>query len=238
MSARLPGSLTLALGLGLLAAVGVSGGIARPALYDGVATAEPYRYVVGSPSAAGGALAASVSLPVVGGQSPAVAVATGENPPQAQLLAVPGAFWVTAGTEAVAVSIRPVSPGPLPEGRSLVGNAYRITVTDQSGRALAIRPSVDVTVVLRAPRATSPSAMLRRGASTWERLDIQPTGLPELYSVAGLTALGEFALVGSPSILPGGPPSLATYGLLAAVLGIGAVVLWVGFREQRARQSG
>ncbi|HEY0408785.1 MAG TPA: hypothetical protein VGE42_00810, partial [Candidatus Dormibacteraeota bacterium] len=113
MTAGRRAAATLAAGAALLALAWSVGPRSAPPLYDGgPIVAEPYRYLhppagftnTKSPGTI------DVTLRLEGGQSPAMAETTDEQPAQAQLLAAQGAFTVPPGATGVRVTIAPVEP--------------------------------------------------------------------------------------------------------------------------------
>jgi len=80
----------LAAGLGLVVAAQRLAPISGPPLYDGVVVEDEYKWLSPPAGYQGGAPSAAATVPVQGGQSPNVAVATSEQPPQAQVFAGAG----------------------------------------------------------------------------------------------------------------------------------------------------
>ena len=76
-----------------------------PPLYDGVVVIPPYQWVDPPPGEQGNPQGASATVPVHGGESPLVALATPEDVPQAQILAVPGDLTLPAGARRIVASI-------------------------------------------------------------------------------------------------------------------------------------
>src|SRR4051794_28418050 len=101
-------------------------------LYDGVIVEEPYRYVAPGPGEEGNPSSFSLEPGVENGASRAFVAATTENPPQAQLIALPKAFVLPPGATTVRVSIEPRAATPAPAAGSIVGNVYRVVVTNGS----------------------------------------------------------------------------------------------------------
>src|SRR4051794_23860368 len=149
---RALGGLAITIGLGLTLAVQLRAPVGVP-LYDGVVVAEPYRYL--HPTKAGDAgnpTSASSTIDVSGDQSPVMAIATEEQPPQAQLIAQGDAFQLPAGSTQLQISVEPVDPQAQPTTDSIAGNAYRFAVVNQAGAPVTVK-SCDacLSLVLRSP---------------------------------------------------------------------------------------
>lgn len=198
-----------------------------PPLYDGgPIIAEPYRYCQPPPGLRGGRTPGSVdqALPVQGGQSPAMAETTDEQPSQAQLLAPQGAFAVPPGTVSLRATIRCAPPPPVPPtGGNLDGNVYSIVVAAGT-TPLTIRPGQQVTVVLRGPAGVPNVTLELFSGTAWTRLDTQPLGntAPDSYA-ANVSQLGDFALVAVPT--PGSSGGGGGGGVIAALVIVAVVVV-------------
>lgn len=167
-------------------------------LYDGVPIAEPYRFLRPAAGQPGDPTSASERTEVTGALSPVLTPATAELPPQAQLVAQQSAFELTEDVTELVAEIVPVDPPtPLPEGTTILGNAYRFSVTDQEGDPVRFRPcSGCVTIALRSPE-NSPGGEIRQFRDgAWVAV---PTlhGASGLYN-ANLTSLGVVALFAAP----------------------------------------
>ncbi|MGO9208323.1 MAG: cytochrome c oxidase assembly protein [Candidatus Limnocylindrales bacterium] len=184
----------IVVGLALAAWAQLSGPLAGPPLYDGVVANDAYRYLTPSPGEHGNPGQVSEAMAVVAGGSPGFAVATTEEPPQAQLFATPGALRLPSGAAAVRVSIRAVAvPSALPGDGQVVGNVYAIEVTDDRGAPLSAPLSARVTVILREPAGAADAQVERFAGGTWQPL----TTYAEAQSLrlVLVTGFGEFALV-------------------------------------------
>lgn len=213
---------TLVLAALAIAAVQWAAPVGAPPLYDGVVVLDTYRYLAPAPGQAGSPTSYSGSQPVVNGTSPAIAAATAENPPQAQLIAGPAALVVAPGTTALTISIQPVAPAtPLP-GDPIAGNAYRFIVSDQAGAATPIGPGLRVTIALRAPDRVADARMARYTGTGWQALPTGAGGQGGIF-LANVDALGDFALLATPG--PGLDPRLVAGAVLAA--GASVLLLWV-----------
>lgn len=208
-----PALATIVIGLGLAFAAAEVAPLPGPPLYDGVVPVEAYLWLTPPPGEHGGAKGASQTLAVSGGTSPLVALATPELTPQAQLFAAPGALTLPPATTSITVSITPVEAVSLPADGHIEGNVYRITIVNQAGAAATAPASASVSVVLRAPDATTTEAtmsLLAEGA--WQPLKTAAAGLGATF-IAVVTAFGDFALtqpgpVGTPAG-SGGPVATA-----------------------------
>jgi hypothetical protein len=231
---RRTGLLVVVVGTLLIAAAQRLAPIGSPALYDGVVVQDPYRYLAPGPGQAGSPTSYSGSLPIVSGSSPAIAAATTETPPQAQLVVGPGAVLVTPGTTALTATIEPVAPGLPPPTIPIAGNAYRFGLTNQAGAPLAFRSGSTATVVLRAPGGTGEALVARYTGSGWVTLPTESGAQPGVW-IANTTALGDFALVAPLS--PGLDPRFVAATVVAAAVSVavlGFVILRQGRRPQRA----
>jgi hypothetical protein len=232
MRSRAAAAMTLAAGLALVVVAGVADRGSAPPLYDGVVVTEPYRWVNPPSGQLGDPGSFSQAEPVQNGTSPAFAAATRESPPQAQLLASQGAFAVPSGTAQLQVGLTPIAP---PVGGSIVGNAYRISVTDASGAVIPLEPAAQVTIVLRAPAGTTGATIVRLVGSTWQAVPDAPAGSQD-SRLATVGTLGVFAIQGT--LASNEPSSVAiTVGILVlAGLG-GLLVLWIRGRGPSARPA-
>jgi hypothetical protein len=200
---RLLVALALLAGLGLIwVGQELSPPISAP-LFDGVFVEESYRYVDPPPGAAGDPFPAQVTQAVTGGSVPLLALATAEVPPQAQIVAQADALEITSAVSSIAVSIAPsASSDP-----RVSGNVYTITATDQAGSALQLKPSVLVTVVLRAPQPGPNVQIGRLDGQRWVALPTDRSSILDILS-ANVEQLGAFAVLvgagssGSPSSAP------------------------------------
>jgi hypothetical protein len=224
----------LAAGVALLGLAGGLGPRSAPPLYDsGPIIAEHYRYLHPPPgfTATKPPGVIDVTLALEGGQSPAMAESTEENPAQAQLLVAQGAFTVPPGATKVHVTITPVDPpSAAPQGGVLDGNVYRFAVTAlPSGSPMPLKSGQQVTVVLRGPAGVGTPVLDLWDGTTWAKLDTTPLGAnsPDSYA-ANVTALGDIALVAPPTTSNGGGGNAGVVVagvIVAAVLVAAAIVL-------------
>jgi hypothetical protein len=224
----------LAGGLLVVAAAQALARPGSPALYDGVVSQEPYRWLNPSGGHAGNPTSFHTSLKVTGSSSPQFVAATSESPPQAQLIGGPGAFAVPPGTTAINVTIDPLS-APNASGGQVTGNAYRFGVTDQSGAALSVVPSSALTLVLRAPDGIVDATIAQVVGGSWQPLTTQPAGQPGIF-IANVTQLGDFALIlpGVTGVFGLDPVIIAVAAGIAVLSAIG--LLWV-VRSGRRRAA-
>jgi hypothetical protein len=222
MRSRVAAAMTLAAGLALVVVAGVADRGSAPPLYDGVVVTQPYRWVLPPPGQPGDPGSFSEAEPVQNGLSAAFAAATTETPPQAQLLASQGAFAVPSGTTQLQVSLTPIAP---PVAGSIVGNAYRISVTDPSGAEVPLEPSTQVTIVLRAPAGTTGASIVRLVNGSWQAVSSVPAGAQD-SQLAAVETLGVFAIQGTTN--SNGPsPVVITLGIIVGVGVVGLVGLWL-----------
>jgi hypothetical protein len=219
------GGGAFALVLQVLAPVGVP-------LYDGVQVVEPYRFLHPGSGQAGDPTSFTATLEVTEGVSPTVAARTGEQPPQAQMIGQQGAFELTPGATAVVASITAVEPPAQPASGPILGNAYRFSVTDQSGDALAIKAcSGCVSLVLRAPDGTVGGTLAHFEGGSWVPVETRHAGTVGLYQ-ANPTVTGIYAIVSTGQSAGGGPDVV----LLLAIAGVALIfVAFVTLLYLRAR---
>jgi hypothetical protein len=203
----------LVIGLGLAFAAAEMAPLPGPPLYDGVVPVEAYRWLTPPPGEHGGAGGATATLPVSDGTSPLVALATPELTPQAQLFAAPRALTLPPGTTSITVSITPVEAVSLPTDGHIDGNVYRITIVNQAGVPATAPATASVSIILRAPNATTTEATIRLlKDGTWQPLKTNAAGLGATF-LAVVTEFGDFALTQpGPAGTPGGsggPPATA-----------------------------
>ncbi len=233
MNPRSTGLASLVAGLAVIALVQLLVPARRPPLYDGVVVEEPYRYVDPAGAEAGNPTAYAGSEPVTGSVSPALAAATNESPPQAQLIAQAGAFAITSAISELDVSITPAAPDP-PD--SVLGNAYRFAVAAPDGTAVGIRGDSFVTLALRAPAGATGVTIVKLVDGAWQPVPMMDSGQPDIY-LANVDALGEFAVRGTlATTAPSSNPLVRLIGIaLAAVFVVVAgSLLWPRRRSRPA----
>jgi hypothetical protein len=210
-SRRRAGWFVVAAGIVFVAAAQALSPVAAP-LFDGLIVLGPYHFLNPGTGQTGSPTSATVTEPLVSGASPGFNAATTEPSPQAQLIAAPGAFALGPGSTAVTVTISPIPPPAPSTVGPILGNVYRFTVTDQAGNALATKPGTDVTIVLRAPDATTDAVFAEYSAGAWQQIPSSSSGTPGFF-IAMTGGGGEYGLVAAP----------AGFGLLQA--GILAIVV-------------
>jgi hypothetical protein len=186
----------VALGLGLVLLVRIRDPRPAPPLYDGVIVVAPYLWLDPPPGELGGALGTSAKVAVTGGQNRIVAVATAEEPPQAQILATPGALVLGQGATSLSVSIAPVEPvQPVPDGY-IDGNVYRFVVVDQLGRPATAPASAYVSIFLRAANPADVDGTIEQfDGTSWVPLVSSSEGGAGFLAI--VTTFGDFAVVGT-----------------------------------------
>jgi len=226
-------ALSLVAGLAVMAIAQLAAPLGSPPLYDGVVVQEPYRYLAPGSGQAGSPSSFTSPVPVDGTTSPQFVGATTENPPQAQLIASPGAFVIPTGVGALNVSIEPVAESaPAPNG-PIAGNVYRFTVADQAGNPLAIAPAKLPTLILRAPDGILAATIARYSGSGWQEVPTQSSGQPGIY-YANVNALGDYALIAASA---SGVFGLDTGLVVAAVVAAGISAFGLGFLVTRRRKA-
>jgi hypothetical protein len=228
--------LTLAIGAAVAAGAQIASPVGVP-LYDGVVVTEPYRFLHPGPGQPGSPSSFASEPGLDDGSSRAFAAATTENPPQAQLIALPKAFAVPAGATTVKVSITPVEPGAAPSAGSIAGNVYRFSVSDGSGAELAATGDPRPTITLRAPDGVVDASIGHLTGTGWQLVETDHTPGLGLYSTSP-SVLGDYAL-----IVGGGKAATLDLGLVvAAAVTVGApvvvgIVLFVRRRRDRTLQA-
>lgn len=206
---------------------------ASPAIYDGNCIADPYVTLGGSPAPQG----ATMTFPATTTPFPASEVFTGETPPQAQLLMESGSF---DNTVALTISVTPVAPPAVkPSSGMIEGNVYKYSAVNPAGVAVAPRPNVLLTIVLRGTKSIPPPVIDRFNGTSWTPLTTQNSGCGNTFLTTS-TQLGEFAAVApggtspSPTAATGGIPGALIIGALAALLVIAVAVLFTLDRRRNA----
>jgi hypothetical protein len=225
--------LSLLIGLAVVVAAQLIAPLGSPPLYDGVVVGEPYRYLAPGPGQVGSPTSFSSQLPVAGTTSPQIVAATTESPPQAQLIAAPGAFVIPTGVGSLDVSVEPVAAQASPSDGPIAGNVYRFAVSDPTGTALTVNTRTLPTVVLRAPDGVIDATIGRYVGAGWQELPTEPSGQPGIY-LTNASALGDFALIATPNPgLLGLDPRLVATGVVTGVLS----ALAIGYLQARSRRQ-
>ena len=232
------GLLACVAGLALAAAVQLTEPTLRPPLYDGVVTVEPYRYLEPVGTERGGAEGATVTIPVPGDASPAVALGTPEQPPQAQVIAGAGDLALPSGSTALVVTITPVAAATTPPSGAIAGNTYRVGVVNQAGVPVRPVPGSRVTLALRDPGSTDLARIELLSGGAWEPLATASAAVSGTFETSVLPSFGDFALVGAASARPSGSDLSPFAGVTAAALVLAAAVVGVMYVRGRRRISG
>jgi len=218
--------VTLAVGIGLIVAAQLLAPVAAP-LFDALTVLGPYHYLAPAAGQTGDPTSALVTEPLANSTSPGFNAATSESPPQAQLIASPDAFQLAPGSTSVTIAIKPVAPPAPSTVGTIVGNVYSYSVTDQNGVQLSTKAGTDVTLVLRAPDATT-EAVARFANGAWTQIASSPSGTPAFF-LGTTSTFGDFALVAT----KGGFGPLEVSLL---ILVVGAVLGVIGFLVLRRRR--
>ena len=217
-------AIAIGIGAGVILVAGRLSPIAAPPLYDGVVPIDPYRWLHPPAGQAGSPQAASMTITVdQPPQSPLVAVATPESPPQAQIFAPPGGLTMPAGVSSLQVTITPVDPVAAPSDGQVAGNVYRVVVTSQAGAPLSAPASARVSIVLRSPIDLPDATIERFNGTGWQPLKTDSAGFASTY-VAVVTDFGDFALVtasGQPASVPPSGAALPTPVASGGPTGVG-----------------
>ena len=200
-----------------------------PPLYDSFSNPDPYRYLHPGSGQRDTPTSATTTKPYTGQDPGPLVLATGENPPQAQLLIGADTLNIPAAAHAITATIAPIdTPQPLPRDGVVAGNTYRYRIVTDTGAEVTLRPDHPVSVVLRGPASTTQATIELFSNGTWSKLTTTPVGGPDIFA-ANTTQLGDVALV-APKAPPPQPPSssdrswvvwLAT-GIAAAIIALAA----------------
>jgi len=165
-----------------------------PPLYDGVIINEPYKWLEPPPGEEGGAQGATGTAGLENGASPLIAVATTEQPPQAQVFAPPGALVLPPGTTSLLLAITPIPAEGTPANGHIAGNVYRIGITNQAGVPTTAPPDAYVSVVMRGPDGLLEATMARFKDGSWNELQTSHAGYTSGF-LSIVTEFGDFALI-------------------------------------------
>jgi hypothetical protein len=213
-------------------------------LYDGVPIVAPYRFLAPAPGQLGSPASYAADAAVSNGRSPQITAATGENPPQAQLIGLDGSFTVPPGVTVLHVVITPVAAvAPLPTG-SISGNVYRIAVTAPTGADLPIAPGQGPTVALRGAAPLTNAAIFRYADGAWQQLDTVSNAALSIYT-AEPKGLGDFAVVdlGAAAFTTTDIVIAGTVGIVIVAIAIWAIRAWrrrraLALESERSRRRG
>jgi hypothetical protein len=232
-----------AAGLLLAAAAGlyvVAAWQSPPGFYDGFAPpADTYRWVKAPDGVTSNGLKplpGSTSLPVSSDHTrvAAGAVATGEEPPQAQLAIPAGAFNGPA-TDSVAVDVTPTAAPSRPENAVIVGNLYCATSTASLGKGQALKLALTYSAQL-----PSADAIYRYddGNPSWVRLTTTHDGAAATVS-ASISSLGCYAPASVAAATATASPKRSVVSLLPYVLAglilvvVAGLPLYIRLRRDR-----
>lgn len=191
---RALGWLTVFAGLGLALVVQGIAPVGVP-LYDGVIVPEPYRYLHPVGDQPGDPTSADTTKDVHGNQTPVFAVATDEQPPQAQMVAKEDAFQLPPGAAALHVTITPVDPTVQPTQGAIAGNVYRFAVTTTDGQALQPKSCDSCrTMVLRGPDDLLEGTIAHLEGGAWVDVATLHAGLAAMFQT-NANAMGDYAIL-------------------------------------------
>jgi hypothetical protein len=228
---RLRACLTLGLGAALALAAQLLAPVGVP-LYDGVTVNEPYRYLEPASGQQGQPTSYTAAPGLdAGGTSRSFAAATTESPPQAQLIALPGAFVPPNGATTMQVSIDAVPPDAQPVAGSIAGNVYRFAVTDGNGGSFTLAADAQPSLTLRGPDNVIDAVVGHLTTSGWQALATEHGGGLGLFTVVP-RELGDYAVL----VGVGAPSDYTT--LIAVSLSIGLPLLVaLGYFIRRSRRQ-
>jgi hypothetical protein len=191
---RLRAAVALGLGAGLALVAQLVSPVGVP-LYDGLTLNEPYRYLEPAAGQPGQPMSFRASPGLdAGGTSRSFAAATTENPPQAQLIALPGAFVPPAGATTMQVAIDAVVPSAKPTTGSIAGNVYRFSVTDDVGNPFTLAGGAQPTLTLRGPDGVTDAVIGHLTPAGWQALVTEHGGGLGLFTVVP-TELGDYVVL-------------------------------------------
>lgn len=219
---------TAALAVGLLIVVWARATVPGVSpLFDGVFVADPYLYLSPPPGGDGSPTSAAETIAVDNGSSPAFAVYTGEDPPQAELMAHGGELTLQAGSRYIRVTIDPIAPPATASTDQIAGNVYRFSIADQTGNVLALAAGQTMTIAMRGPAGIPADAVIARLENGgWQTQTTSPSGLPD-FLLTNITSLGDYAILGSIAVKPSGESPILLIVALVVAAAIG-LLAWRG----------
>jgi len=229
--------LVVLAGLGLALAVQVRAPVGVP-LYDGQPIVETYRYLHPANGQRGNPTSANSTKEVDGTKTPVFAVATEEQPPQAQMTVQEDAFQLPTGTSALQVSITPVDAAAQPTEGQIAGNVYRFSVTTPSGQVLAPKTCDTCrTLVIRAPENVAEGTIAHLDNGAWVDVATFHAGIAGMFQ-ANAPAMGDYAVIVASG--PAGGAGDGNLGLLifagiALALFFAAVAALFWYRRRPAK---
>jgi hypothetical protein len=233
---RTLGWLAVLAGLGLALSVQRIAPVGVP-LYDGVIVPEPYRYLHPVGDQPGDPTSADTTKDVQGDKTPVFAVATDEQPPQAQMVAQENAFQLPVGASALHVTITPVDPTVQPTQGAIAGNVYRFAVTTTDGQAL-VPKSCDAcrTMVIRGPENLTAGTIAHLENGAWVNVATLHAGVAAMFQT-NATAMGDYAILaggGGTGEGGGGGMDLLLFAGIALALFFAAVAGLFWYRRRPA----
>ena len=225
---RALGWLAVLAGLGLALAVQRIAPVGVP-LYDGVIVPEPYRYLHPVGDQPGEPTSADTTKNVQGNQTPVFAVATDEQPPQAQLVVQEDAFQLPPGATALHVTITPVDPTVQPTEGAIAGNVYRFAVTTTDGQALPPKSCDSCrTMVIRGPDNLTEGTIAHLENGAWVNVATLHAGIAAMFQT-NANAMGDYAILagsGGGDGGNGGADLLLFSGIALALFFVAVAVLF------------
>lgn len=213
-------------------------------LYDGLCATEPYKYLASPPpgAVAGGTPGSESKTDSLVAPSDTLQLSTQDNdvgPAQAEATVPPNSLAIDVPTT-LHVSLTPVAPPSTPlRSGYIIGNAYRLRITDDRGRDVGLRPGATVTVYLLPPKAVPGTTVQRLDGDRWTVLDTSSSPSCTNTIVATSDRFGVFAMVdpntAPPSQQAGAPGWVAPAAAVAGVLAVlGALLALVRLRRRGA----
>jgi hypothetical protein len=146
-------------------------------------------------------------------------IGTAEQPPQVELGSDLGSLVVPKGTSSMTLSITPIAvPSAQPPNGIVAGNAYRVSLINQSGAAVKAKVGGSVTLVMRGPTQLPEATIEQYSSGRWTQLQTSPAGIPDTFS-AVIPAFGDFALVAPYAWVPTGESTPGPSGTEASQAG-------------------
>lgn len=233
---RALGWLAVLVGLGLALAIQLRAPVGVP-LYDGVIVPEPYRYLHPVGDQPGDPTSADATKTVQGARTPVFAVATDEQPPQAQMVVQEDAFQLPAGAASIHITITPVDPTAQPAQGAIAGNVYRFAVTTTDGQAIPTKPcDACRTMVIRGPDDLTEGTIAHLENGAWVNVATVHAGIAAMFQT-NANAMGDYAiLTGSGNNGTGGGGGLdpLIFGGVALALFFAAVAGLFWYRRRPA----
>ena len=199
-----------------------------PAIYDGICTSDPYRYVVNNPVGSPQAMPARETIALVNGQVPTIQLtADNDNNPQAEILVLEGSIQAPAGSTAVTLTITPLAPPSVkPATGHVDGNMYNYSITTSDGKPVSYTESP--TISLRSASRSTQGMVEYFDGHNWKPVKTSSFGCADTLAAAA-TTLGDYAVVvpNTTSTTPASPDSFpwGIVSLLVALAGFALVLV-------------